>query len=111
MSFDEPSFGDVVVPLPPEQLAPPEERGFVVRPDIDDLFNRMARDFGLADEYGNITDPEGANLLWQGWFNFQDLDFDDVVFTRDAFFDYVEDYDWSDFDEWREYISEYLGAA
>lgn len=108
-------FDDVLIPVPPEQLLPPEERGFVVRDrPTGDPFVQKAFDFGFYDydENGDlvVVDEYGADLLYRGWFDFQSYDFDETAFTRDEFFDYT-DLTWRDFDDWREYISEYLGAA
>lgn len=106
--------------LPPEELAPPEERGFVTGPTWDDPYMQKAYDFELIDENGQVLDEEGFYLLGKGWFRFQDdegnwltfmdQDMFDLADTRTDFFNYI-DVSWRDFDDWREYISEYLGAA
>jgi hypothetical protein len=49
-------------------------------------------------------------MLYAGWFDFRNLSFDDVAFTRAEFLD-TYGLSWRDFDDWREYISDYVGAA
>lgn len=82
------------------------------RPEsAEQAFDNMAQDLGIGGETFDSfwTGPKDAetarDLLWTGWFD-DDVDADERVEAREAFFDYVEfseaDFDWDQWKEWYE---------
>lgn len=118
---------DFVTALDPADLVRPADRGFVESPFFATEFEDKLFQFGLmpADgfvvydddgpvwELSNVTDQYGAELLWEGWYDYHSTPFDDVLEIRREFLNtygiqYDEIVSW---EQWREAYSQTAAAA